>query len=73
MDVLVRKNPDNPEKQEFVAIELNRRQHIGGHMFPSEGPGRDATQHFIDLYFPGHPRTEDGRDPIRQTEVRHPG
>ena len=51
VDVLI-KGKEGQTGYSHVVIELNPRAHLGGHMFPSEGPGHNAAGAFIDRYFP---------------------
>lgn len=53
VDLMVDRRPEELDGNARAAvIELNPRAHIGGHMFPSEGPGHDAAGALVDYFFP---------------------
>lgn len=53
VDLMIDRRPEELDSSGRAAvIELNPRAHIGGHMFPSEGPGHDASGALIDYFFP---------------------
>lgn len=51
VDVMIKDATDSGTAS-YVVIELNPRAHLGGHMFPSDGPGHNAAGAFLDYYFP---------------------
>lgn len=57
VDVMVNRAPEElDESAESIVIELNARAHLGGHMFPSEGPGHNAAGALVDYFFPHIPQ-----------------
>lgn len=53
----------------FSIIELNSRPHIGVHMYPTEGEGRDVPKAMIDHFFPSSHRSARAGDPTLAMEM----
>lgn len=57
VDIMIDRAPDRlQDSGRALVIELNPRAHMGGHMFPSEGPGHNVAGAFIDHFFPEVPQ-----------------
>lgn len=59
VDVMIDKKPAELDVASIASvIELNPRAHIGGHMFPSDGPGHNAAGALVDHFFPDAPKLD---------------